>query len=226
MWLVFVTWGEIARRRRAWLTPDTVVEAADHCRQLLIPGSEEWLAIVSGALAELTLPYNWEQSGDLTPQEAAEIATSMLLGYYTGSCAQGAEGGVPTPFWDEDTDVDDEYPADAQPWYGTVTDPEAAQEDIELDFVENFAIWTLTGFLAIATWEIGAAPAILFSTIAPKFVLAMRRGNFGEVIRILVDGEEAVRVDTGGAAEGTVIRVPVVANPDLSTHNIAIVQVS
>lgn len=132
---------------------------------------------------------------------------------------------VPAPYWDDSDDVDDSLPADAQPWYGTVSDPEAPPA--ELDFVENAAIWALTGFLAVATWEVGFAPAILFHTIAPKFVLATKRGDLGEIIRILVDGEEAARVDTSSAAPGDIIRTPIVADPAITSgHDIAIIQVS
>lgn len=179
------------------------------------------MAVIGGALSELTKPYNWEQVGTMTPDEAAELMTSILLGYYNSECG---DSDVPTPYWDEDTDVDDHEPADMQNWYGYVTDPEAAPG--ELTFFENAAIWAMTGFLAVATWEVGAAPAILFHTIAPRFTLAMRRGDVGEIIRILVDGEEAARVDTSSAAPGEVVRAPIVGDPTLSTHELMIVQVS
>ena len=82
-------------------------------------------------------------------------------------------------------------------------------------------------FLAVATWEIGAAPAILFHTIAPSFVLAIRRGDLGEVIRILVDGQDAAQVNTASASVGDVVRVPIVADPTVTTgHDIMIIQVS
>jgi hypothetical protein len=92
--------------------------------------------------------------------------------------------------------------------------------------VENALIWAFTGFLAVATLEVGAAPAILFRTIAPSFVLAVKRGDIGEVIRILVDGQEAARVDTSSASPGDVINIPVIADPTFDTHDIALVQVS
>lgn len=190
---------------------------------MTIPSSKEWLGIFNAALLATTYAYNYEQVNetDLTPEECAAYCYEKLLEYFDSTCA----GGVPTPFWDDDTDVDDESPADVQEWYGYVTDPEAPPE--ELTFVEDAAIWGFTGFLALATWEIGAAPAILFRTIAPRFALAMRRGDLGEVIRILVDGEEAARVDTSGYDAGEVIRVPIVGDPAIETgHDVMIVQVS
>lgn len=178
--------------------------------------------MVAGALVELTYPHNYEKRGELTPEQTAEYMSAMLARWYEESC--GSEEETPTPFWDEDTDVDDQEPAETQGWYGYVTDPEAPPG--ELTFFENAAIWVMTGFLAVATWEVGAAPAILFHTIAPRFTLAMRRGDVGEIIRILVDGEEAARVDTSSAAPGDVIRVPIGGDPSLSTHELMIVQVS
>lgn len=182
--------------------------------------SEAWLSYVLGALSQLQLQTTWQGDPD-TVLRGQGMATNLKGLFANPACPAD---NVPTPFWDEDSEVDDELPDDAQPWYGTVSDPEAPQD--ELDFVENAAIFAITGFLAIATWEIGAAPAILFHTIAPKFVLAMRRGDAGEIIRILVDGQEAARVDTSASAPGDVIRVPVVANQELDGHDIAIVQVS
>lgn len=176
------------------------------------------LAAVGGALSLLGEEYNWEQFGTMTPAEAAQAMRDMQNRWYEESCA--AEPDVPTPYWDEDADVDDEEPADEQPWYGLVTDI----NNPELTFVENASIWVITGFLALATWEIGAAPAILFKTIAPRFALAMRRGDIGEIIRIYVDGSEAATVDTSSYAPGEVIEVDVMGDPANSLHDVLIVQ--
>jgi len=209
--------------RKLFLTPPTLPEV-EECRQLKIPSDKLWLGIFNAALLSTTYAYNYEQvhETDLTPEECAAYCYEKLLEYFDSA---GCSTGVPSPYWDEDSDVDDQLPVDAQPWYGVVSDPEAPPE--ELDFVENAAIWAFTGFLAIATWEIGAAPAILFHTIAPSFLLATKRGDFGEIIRILVDGEEAATVDTSGYSPGDVIRTPIVANPAIETgHDIMIIQVS
>lgn len=74
-----------------WLTPDSIPEGGI-CRPLWIPASQEWLAVVSGALAELAKEYNWEPFGAVTPAAAADRMLSMLDDYYSGSC-QG--GGMP-----------------------------------------------------------------------------------------------------------------------------------
>jgi len=179
-----------------------------------------WTEVLEGALMQLMNPATWQGDHD-------EIITALnrangLMILLQHPVVPPEE--IPSPYWDEDGDVDDSYPADMQPWYGYVTDPELPPG--ELTFIENAAIWTFTGFLAVATIEIGAAPAILFSTIAPRFVLATRRGDLGEIIRILVDGEESARIDTSGYAPGEVIRTPILADPELSSHDIMIVQVS
>jgi len=68
-----------------YLTPDEVPEGGI-CRPLVIPASSEWLAIVSGALTELTKPYNWEQFGTLTVAEAVAAMETMIGEYYFEPC--------------------------------------------------------------------------------------------------------------------------------------------
>lgn len=171
-----------------------------------------------GAVQLLTEEWRYYQWGDFTPAEVAEAFNQIILASYDLEETES----MPTPFWDEDEDVDDEEPADVQPWYGYVTNPSAPAD--ELDFVTNAAIWTITGFLAVATVEFGFAPAILFNTVARKLVLPMRRGDLGEIIRIWIDGSEAATVDTTPYAEGEIIRVTVVGDPDMEEHQLIIVQ--
>ena len=68
-----------------YLTPDEIPED-DICRPLTIPSSTAWLAIVSGALRELTQPYNWEQLGAVTVDEAVERMQQMVDEYYADPC--------------------------------------------------------------------------------------------------------------------------------------------
>lgn len=70
-----------------YLTPDEIPEERD-CRALSIPASTDWLAIVSGALTELTKTYNWEQQGSVTVDEAVAAMQTMIDAYYEG-CASG-----------------------------------------------------------------------------------------------------------------------------------------
>ncbi len=69
-----------------WLTPDSIPED-DDCRPLSIPADSNWLALVSGALTELTKPYNWQQFGSLTVQETVDKMQEIVDGYYTSPCA-------------------------------------------------------------------------------------------------------------------------------------------
>jgi len=133
------------------------------CRPLSIPNDTAWLALVSGALTELTKPWNWQLDGAVTVDEACAAMQAMIDNYYTAECV--APTNVPTPYWDEDVEVDDEDSVEVQQWYGYITD--ATLPPGELSFIEYALIWLFTGFIAAATWEVGFAPAVLFHTIAP-----------------------------------------------------------
>lgn len=70
-----------------WLTPDST-PADVVCRTLFIPNSGAWLAIVTGAILELSQPYNWEKFGTLTPDECAARMSAMLdeFTFQSGNC--------------------------------------------------------------------------------------------------------------------------------------------
>lgn len=72
----------------AWLTPDSIPED-DDCRPLFIPNNSDWLAIVSGAILELTREWNWEAFGSVTPAQAAERMQTMMQQYYDEGCGGG-----------------------------------------------------------------------------------------------------------------------------------------
>lgn len=165
--------------------------------------------------------WNWEQVNDtdLTADECAAFCYQAYIDYLASSgCV--VEITVPTPFWDDETDLGDQAPEDEQAWYGEVTDPDAPPD--EITFVENVAIWTIAGFLAYSG-NIGAA--VFFTTIAPRFVLAWRRGDVGELIRVVVDAADYGTVDTTPYAEGDIITMDIVADPDLSTHAMYLMKV-
>lgn len=61
----------------SYLTPDALPDNT-LCRALLIPDDPDWLALVTGALSELTHAYNFEQFGTLTPEETAERFLTMI----------------------------------------------------------------------------------------------------------------------------------------------------
>lgn len=65
-----------------WLTPDTA-GGQTVCRVLVIP--LELLPAVGGALGELADPDNWEPSGSMTPDQAAELAQTMIDDFYNST---------------------------------------------------------------------------------------------------------------------------------------------
>lgn len=68
-----------------WLTPDEIPEGTA-CRPLFIPDDSAWLAIVSGAILELTRSWNWEQFGTLTPDQCAERMQILQQQFYDEIC--------------------------------------------------------------------------------------------------------------------------------------------
>jgi len=78
---------------RAWLTPESA-PTATLSRRIFIPDSEQWLAIVQGAILPLIYAYNWENVDGITPEAAAERALEMYLQFTEG---QGMIGTI-TPY--------------------------------------------------------------------------------------------------------------------------------
>jgi len=101
-----------------WLTPETLPED-DDCRPLLIPASSEWLAIVSGALTELTQKWNWQQQGAVTVAEATAAMQAMIDNYYGGCVACTIPGGTPLFRLNPDTGAVEELLPDGT--WGTPT---------------------------------------------------------------------------------------------------------
>jgi hypothetical protein len=71
---------------RRWLTPDEIAEADMICRPLNI--DRVLLPFATGALAELTNPHAWEETGTMTPQRASEYFAEALF-ELTGECSAG-----------------------------------------------------------------------------------------------------------------------------------------
>lgn len=195
------------------------------CRAFFIPGQEDWLALFMGALDALRHDYNYFIDGALSQQEAADAFAAILDDAYARAEA-GCMTSVPTPYWDEASETDDEAALADQTWYGYVTITESSSAGLHaldseptVTFVENAFIWAFAGFMALSG-DLHAA--IVFHTIAPKFVLAFKRGSIGEVIKIIVDGNHAVQADTTPLAEGEIMNVNVVGDRTLDAHDILI----
>lgn len=149
-----------------FLTPDLPPAGEFWVRKLYIPADPNFGALVSGALLDLCYPSSYEQFGDATPDEVAEIMSTMYDRYVTND--------QEPPFWEDDTDVDQEAPVD-QPWY------------------DNLADWVIEGFLAISGFP---TAAIVYSTSVPKIRVALRAGNFGALFKVLLNNVEMYTGDS------------------------------
>jgi len=101
----------------------TLDEAPDNatCRALFVPNSPDAIAIVRGALQELTFAYNWTPFGALTPEQSANVFIDMFdkFSFNEGTCRMIGEliawAGVvsPNPDWlpcDGSLVAEDDYP--------------------------------------------------------------------------------------------------------------------
>lgn len=140
----------------------------------------------------------------MTPEAAAELMTGIVLSYFESACV---DEQVPTPYWDEATDTDDEMSALEQIWYGNW---------VEGEFVESVGTFLIAGFVAYAATP---AAALFFLTIAPKFRLAWRTGSLGGIIRVIIDAADYGTVDTFSETPGVIYR-DYVADPDLEEHEV------
>lgn len=71
----------------SYLTPDNS-PTSYQCRAIFFPAGQEWLAILSGALEELTFDYNWEIYGSVSIEQAVSEFTKTFdrFCYNEGAC--------------------------------------------------------------------------------------------------------------------------------------------
>jgi microcystin-dependent protein len=85
--------------KHAWLTPDEPESMAFTCVKVYYPETDAFRAALRGALLLLEKADNWEQLGDMTPDDAAQYwqtANNLSMGF--DSCSEG--GDVPgTIIW-------------------------------------------------------------------------------------------------------------------------------
>ena len=197
------------------IPPDSDPDEPD---TILVEYSKAWTEVLMAACDQLGLYASWVGTHD---DKITAVNRAQLLKWQLQNPTVCAERDYPTPYWDTETDVDDEAPTDTQDWYGEVTDPEVPAG--ELTFVENAVIWLFTGFVAIAATP---AAALFFHTIAPRFVLAFNRGDVGEVWRVVVDAADYTEVDTGSLSAGDIVEIVVDGLDDLDAHDILLVKMS
>lgn len=215
-----VTPGKNFEGQHGFPTPSTI-PGNTVCRVFRVPDNDEWLGVLMGAVEVLIYQRNWYNWGAVTIEDTIDAWRAIVDAAYaeslTGTCPTNM---VDTPFWDSASDVGDDAPVDSQMWYGEVTnvlDPPAS-----LTWFENAAIWTFTGLLAVSGTP---AAAVLFNTVASKFVLSQKAGAVGEVIRIVVDAQDIAMVDTTGLS-GQIIETPVVTTSGVSPHQVMLIKVS
>lgn len=177
-----------------------------------------WREVLLAAIDQLLNPATYQGDHDT-------VILALNRAQNLKSIIATDTGDLPAPYWDDETDVEAEEPDSSEEWYGGVADPTAPAGS--LDFVESAALWAITGFVAVATFEVGGlAPAILFHTAVEKFILIQRRGDAAETIRYLIDNQDMKMLDTSPYSPGDLIEVPLVAPAGGGTHELMIVQVS
>ncbi len=198
--------------------PAPLVDPNDAGTLIQVRYSWEWQPVLLAAIDQLRNPATWQGDHD-------ELITALNRATDLKSQMQQDVSELPAPYWDDETDVEAEEPDSVEEWYGGVTDPTAPAGS--LDFVESALLWTITGFVAVATFELGGlAPAIVFHTTVEKFILIQRRGDAAETIRYLIDNQDMAMLDTSPYAPGDLIEVPLIAPPTGGTHELMIVQVT
>lgn len=189
---------------------------------LIVEYNPVWTKVLLAACDQLLLYSSWEGDHDakITAVNRAETLKWLLQ-----NPADVADSTVPTPYWDSETDVDDEQPVDEQDWYGYVENATAPAD--EMTFVQSAVIWILTGFVALVlspTLPVGAAAAVTFRTLATRFTLAFNRGDVGEQFRVIVDAADYETVDTESMSVGDIIELDINGLPDAAYHDIVIVR--
>lgn len=76
----------------SYLTPDNS-PATYQCRAIFFPAGQDWLAILSGALEELTFDYNWEIYGSVSIEQTVSEFTKTFdrFCYNEGACRMVGE---------------------------------------------------------------------------------------------------------------------------------------
>lgn len=198
--------------------PDT---DPDFPTTILVEYAPEWQEVLMAAVDQLMQYSTWKGTHE---EKITAVNRANLLKWMLQNPIE-IEETVPTPYWDSETDVDDEQPTEVQEWYGYVED--GAAPPGELSFIQDATIWILTGFVALVlspTLPVGAAAAVTFRTLAVRFTLAFNRGDLAEQFRVIIDAQEYGTVDTSDMAEGDIVELSVDGLEDADFHDIVIVR--
>lgn len=200
--------GKLEPGLKGYPTPNDTPEEQG-CFTFRFPNSADYTGALLGALQPLTKAYNWYQWGVMTPQEAADAWYDIIADAEAQNYEAICDPGIPTPYWDDVTDLDDSEPPQEQQWYGIF-------DGTFQETIENFVI---AGFIAYSG-QVGAA--VTFLTLAPQFRLAWKTGDLGGIIRVIIDGADAGTVNTFATEEGVLER-DYVGDPDEDEHRILMV---
>lgn len=198
--------------------PAPDVEPDDADTLIFVQYSWTWREVLMAAIDQLINPATWQGDHD----EIIQAMDRAIVLKHLIQTPLNADDMIPTPFWDNADDVDDEAEPDMQIWYGECDNPTAPAG--ELDFVESVLLWAFTGLIAVATFEIGGiAPAILFHTTVEKFIIIQKRGDVAETIRFVVDSQDAKFVNTAPYAPGDLIETTIVTPQTGGDHTLMII---
>lgn len=189
---------------------------------LIVEYNPAWTPVLMAAVDQLLQYSTWQGDHDA---KILAVNRANNLKWALQNPADVGDQTVPTPYWDNETDVDDEQPADEQDWYGYVEDALAPAD--EMTFVQSAVIWILTGFVALVlspTLPVGAAAAVTFRTLATRFTLAFNRGDVGEQFRVIIDAADYETVDTSEMSVGDIVELDINGLPDAEYHDIMIVR--
>jgi hypothetical protein len=193
----------------------------DEGETILVAYSPEWSKVLAATCDQMLQFTSWQGTHD---EKILAVNRAIILKILLQTPFIVPERDYPAPYWDDETDVDDELPVDEQDWYGQVEDANAAAD--EMSFSQNAVIWLLTGFVALVaspTLPGAVAAAITFRTLATRFVLAFNRGDLREQFRVIIDAEDYGNVDTDGMAEGDIVELTVDGLETADFHDILIV---
>jgi hypothetical protein len=201
------------------LTPPDI--DPDEGDTILVAYNPLWSKVLAATCDQMLQYSAWQGDHDekiLAVNRALALKILLQVPVYV------PERDVPAPYWDDETDVELEEPADEQEWYGVVEDATVAPD--EMTFTQNAVVWLLTGFVALVaspTLPGAVAAAIAFRTLANRFVLAFNRGDLREQFRVIIDAQDYGEVDTDGMTEGDIVELTVNGLEDAEFHDILIV---
>lgn len=150
------------------------------CRQVKVPANAEWESLLMGLMFTLTDEASWQQfEGAISREDAAAVWLEMVDSMYTSAESENnaCAGDNTSPFWD-DADGED---ADGSPATNTYS------------WGERLEDWTIAAFVA-SSGVPGAA--VTYLTIAPRFRLLFKTGDWGGIVRIFADDVLLTEVDT------------------------------